>query len=541
MRLALTAAAVGAFACLPVGALIAIALQGSAGLWPHLFAYVLPHALRETLVLLAGVGLLVTVIGTTTAWLVSAYDFPGRRFLEWALLLPLAIPTYIIAYAYLDILHPVGAVQGAIRDILGYESPRQFRLPDIRSMWACIMLLGLVLYPYVYLTARAMFLTQAANVIEVSRTLGLKRSAVFFRVALPMARPAIAVGLSLALMETLNDIGASEFLGVKTLTVSIYTTWVTRSDLPAAAQIALAMLTLVMLLVTVERYSRRNQRYVSAAQRPRPIAPIRLNGWAAIAAFFFCLLPVALGFFAPATYLVTSAWKRYQFAGLSPRILQEIWSTVAVSMIATMVVLACGMLLAFTARAQPGRLTEAAARASTLGYAVPGTVLALGLLVPLGWFDRTVAHAATEIFDLSLGLILLGSGGALVLVYTARFMAIATGGMEAGLARIPLSLDHAARTLGQTRSGLFRRVHMPLSKTALVSAGLLVFVDCAKELPATLLLRPLNFETLATHLYGEAARGTYEDASIAALLIVAIGILPVIMLSRVGRPRDEAN
>ncbi|HEV7415846.1 MAG TPA: iron ABC transporter permease, partial [Tianweitania sediminis] len=372
-RWRLGAAVVGAFACLPIAALVTIALQGSEGLWPHMFTHVLPSALHQTLILLVGVGLVVAVIGTTTAWLVSAYDFPGRSILDWALLLPLAVPTYIVAYAYLDILHPVGAVQGLIRDVLGYQSPREFRLPDIRSIWACILLLGLVLYPYVYLTTRAMFLTQAANVVEVSRTLGTDQRAVFFRVALPLARPAIAIGLSLALMETLNDIGASEFLGVKTLTVSIYTTWVTRNDLPAAAQIALAMLVIVVLLILLERYSRRNQRYAAGAQRPRALVPTPLRGLPGFAACLFCLVPVLLGFVAPAAYLLVEAFGRYQFAGISPRIWSEIVNTVSISALATAFILGCGCFLAYSQRSQPGRVTSVAARASTLGYAVPGT------------------------------------------------------------------------------------------------------------------------------------------------------------------------
>ncbi|MFN8680336.1 ABC transporter permease [Paracoccus sp. P2] len=531
----LAAVLIAVLVCLPILSLVLIAFQGSAGLWPHMLAHVLPAALKNTIVLLLGVGVLVTLIGTTTAWMVSAYDFPGRRILEWALLLPLAVPTYIIAYAYLDILHPVGAVQGALRDLLGYSSPREFRLPDIRSMWGCILLLGLVLYPYVYLTTRAMFLTQAANLVEVSRTLGTRRGGVFRQVAFPLARPAIAVGVALALMETVNDIGASQFLGVRTLTASVYSTWVNRSDMAGAAQISLAMLVIVVMLILFERHARRNQRYATAAQKPRVMSPIRLSGWRAAGAFGLCFLPVALGFVGPAIYLVREAWKRISFAGISPRIWAEIVNTVTVSVIATFLVLLCGLTLAYAARAWPGRAMALAARASTLGYAVPGTVLAIGLLIPVGLFDRFWAGSVERLTGAAPGLLLLGSGAALVLAYAARFMAISTGGIEAGFSRISPSLDHAARMLGQNSSGVFRNIHLPLSKTAMASAGLLIFVDCMKELPATLLLRPLNFETLATHLYGEAARGTYEEAAIAALLIVLIGILPVALLSRLGR------
>ncbi|MDS9469952.1 iron ABC transporter permease [Paracoccus sp. MBLB3053] len=525
----------------PVAALLWQATRGSAGLWGHLAAHVLPHAMSQTAILMAGVGLLVAVIGTSAAWLVTAYDFRGRRVLEWALLLPLAVPTYIVAYAYLDLLHPLGPVQSVIRAMLGYESPREFRLPDIRSMPGAILLLSLVLYPYVYLPTRAMFLTQAANLVEVSRTLGTSRREVFRRVGLPLARPAIAVGVSLALMETLNDIGASEFLGVRSLTISIYTTWVTRSDLPGAAQISIAMIALVVMLVSLERWARRRQRYTVSAQRARPFSPRRLSGKAAFAAFAAGAIPVVLGFLTPALYLAVEAWKRFQFAGLSDRLLIEARNTFVLSAVATLIVLICGLTVAYASRAFPHRAMQVVQRVSTLGYAMPGTVLALGILISVGALDRLIDRSAREWFGFSAGLVLIGSGLALGYAYLARFLAISVGSVEAGLSRIPRSYDHAARALGQDMSGTLRHVHLPLSKAALAAAGLLVFVDCMKELSATLLLRPLNFETLATHLYGEASRGTYEEAAIAALAIVLVGILPVVLLARIGRNDQERN
>ena len=531
----LAAILIAALVATPILALLWQALQGSSGLWPHLLAYVLPQAFLQTGMLLVGVGILVTILGTSTAWLVTAYDFPGRRLLEWALLLPLAVPTYIIAYAYLDLLHPIGWVQTTIRAALGYTSPRDLRLPDIRSMAGCIVLLGFVLYPYVYLTTRAMFLTQAANLVEVSRTLGTKRNQVFWKVALPLARPAIAVGVSLALMEALNDIGASEFLGVKTLTVSVYTTWVTRSDLPGAAQIALVMLSLAVALVSVERWARRRQRYSSSAQKARSFAPHRLGPVSGLAALALGLIPVFIGFVAPASYLAVEAWKRFRFAGLSPRLLSETVNTVTLSAIATLAVLLFGVVVAYAARSLPGRITAALQRISAIGYAMPGTVLAIGILVPVAALDRMIDQTALDWLGASTGLLLIGSGTALGYAYVARFLAIAVGSLEAGFSRLPRSFDHAARSLGQNVTGTFRHVHLPLSKPFLAAAGLLVFVDCMKELSATLLLRPLNFETLATHLYGEAARGTYEEAAIAALAIVIVGTLPVIVLARIGR------
>lgn len=520
----------------PVLGLAWAASDGSAGLWAHLWANVLPTALLNTGLLLLGVGVLVGVLGTGSAWLVTAFAFPGRKMLAWALLLPLAVPTYIAAFAYLDVLHPLGPVQGLIRDLLGYDSPRQFRLPDIRHLAGCIVLLGFVLYPYVYLTTRALFMTQAAGLLEAARSLGATPLQVFWRVALPLARPAIAVGVALALLETLNDIGASEFLGVQTLTVSIYTTWVSRGDLAGAAQIALAMLAVVALLLTLERYGRRRQRYASVL-RPRPLQPQQLRGAPALLALLLGLLPVLLGFAVPAAYLLWEAAERLQVAGISPQLLVALWNTLRVALLATVVAMVLGLLVAWALRLAQSRRRRALAvtssRIAVLGYAIPGTVLAIGLLLPLGALDA-MASSLLELAGSQPRLLLMGSVSVLVLAYTLRFLAVSVGGIESGLARIPLSLDQAAANLGEGASGMLRRVHLPLLRPALAAAALLVFVDTMKELSATLVLRPMNFETLATWLYAEAARGTYEEGAVAALLIVVSGLLPVILLARAG-------
>ncbi|MGE8656649.1 MAG: ABC transporter permease [Achromobacter sp.] len=525
------AALIGLAVLAPVLTLVWWALGGDLSHWRHLATYVLPQALANTAALLAGVGVLVTLLGTGSAWLVTAYEFPSRRALTWALLLPLAVPTYIIAFAYLDLLHPIGPIQSGIRALLGYDSPRQFRLPDLRSIQGAIFVLGFVLYPYVYLSTRVMFMTQAASLLEAARTLGAGRYAVFFRVALPLARPAIVVGVSLALLETLNDIGASEFLGVQTLTVSVYTTWVTRSDLAGAAQIALTMLAIVIGLILLERHGRKRQRYANT-QRMRPMQPRRLRGAAALLAAVLGWIPVIVGFAAPALYLVVETYKRLHLVGgVSDQLLNGLGNTLIVALSATVVTLLCGLIVAWAGRTlresagfNPGR---ACARVASLGYAVPGTVLAIGLLTPFVWIDTAVA----KVFG-GTGLFLMGSMAALVCAYAIRFLAISTGALEAGLARIPPSLEQASRLLGENSAGTLRRVHLPLLRPALAASALLVFVDAMKELPATLLLRPMNFDTLATWLYAEAARGTYEEGAVAALAIVLAGLLPVILLAR---------
>lgn len=518
----------------PVATLLWHALHGSFEHWAHLAQYVLPVALRNTALLLAGVCILVSCLGVGSAWLVTAYDFPTRRVLSWALLLPLAVPTYIIAFAYLDLLHPIGPIQTLVRDILGYDSPRQFRLPDIRSLPGAVFLLGFVLYPYVYLTTRIMFSSQAASLLEAGRILGETRRSVFFRIALPMARPAIAVGVSLALLETLNDIGASEFLGVQTLTVSIYTTWVTRSDLAGAAQISLAMLVLVAGLILLERHGRRHQRY-ALTQRSRPLRPQTLSPARSLLAALLGWTPIVIGFVAPALYLLNETVKRLGSTGqLSSQLISSAVNTVSVSLSATLLTILCGLLVVWVARPsrRPSALFGIAARFSTIGYAIPGTVLAIGLLTPFVLVDGLFNHILSLFSRISPQLWLTGSFTALVIAYAIRFLAISVGGLEAGLARIPPSLEQSSRLLGETSAGTLRRVHLPLLRPAIGAAALLVFVDAMKELPATLLLRPVNFETLATWLYAEAARGTYEEGAIAALGIVLAGLLPVILLAR---------
>ncbi|GAB7532177.1 iron ABC transporter permease [Pseudomonas sp. 3A(2025)] len=515
----------------PVAALLWHAFAGDVAHWQHLLNNVVPIALRDTLILLAGVGVVVTLLGVGSAWLLTAYDFPGKALLGWALLLPLAVPTYIMAYAYLDLLHPIGPVQSTLRALLGYSSPREWRLPDVRNMTGAILILGFVLYPYVYLTLHAMFLTQAANLIEAARTLGARRQEVFRRIVLPLARPAWAVGLSLALLETLNDIGASSFLGVKTLTVSVYTAWTARSDLAAAAQIALTMLVVIIGLILMERKGRARQRFANT-QKMQPMRPRTLHGPAALLALALGLIPVLIGFVIPAAYLCVQAWKRLdQSAGVSRALLDSLYNTLLVASLATIMTVCAGLMIAWAGRTlresawrQPAR---GFARVGSLGYALPGTVLAIGLMTPA----MLIEHLLGGLLGTQT-LFLMGSTGLLIIAYCIRFLAIPIGAVEAGLTRVPASIEQAARTLGEHPGATLRRVHLPLLRPALAASALLVFVDTMKELSATLLLRPLDFDTLATRLYAEASRGTYEEGAIAAILIVLAGLLPVVLLAR---------
>lgn len=531
--LLLASGLVALFVLLPLLALAGIAARGSGDMWPHLIATVLPDALAETGLLILGVGVVTLVVAVPCAWLVATCTFPGRSVLEWALLLPLAVPGYIVAFSYLDVLHPLGPVQEALRAVLGIDSPRGLRLPDVRSTGGCILVLSAVLYPYVYLSARASFVLQSAAALEVARTLGASRWRAFLRIGLPLARPAIVAGLTLVLLEVLGDIGASEFLGVRTLTVSIYSTWVNRSNLPGAAQIALVMLALVLGLILLERWARRARRFVATGSA-RPQAPLRLTGLKGIAAAAFCALPVALGFLGPLLHLSISAVRRMAETGFPTRILGEAATTAALAAATVALALGLGLVVALGQRLTRAPLASGFARVASLGYAVPGTVLAVGLLSPLASFDNMLDAAMKQSFGFSTGLLLSGSGAALVMALAIRFLAIPVGGIEAGCAKLSPHLDMAARSLGSTQPRTVRRVLLPLLRPALATAALLVFVDAMKELPATLLLRPLGLETLATHVYGEAARGTYEDGALAALVILLVGLGPVILLARMS-------
>jgi iron(III) transport system permease protein len=375
---------------------------------------------------------------------------------------------------------------------------------------------------------------QSASLLETGRTLGLTRGQAFVRIALPLARPAIALGLSLALMEALNDIGASEFLGIRTLTVSIYSTWVTRSDLAGAAQIALAMLAVVVGLVLLERWARRHQRYANDAQHPRPIVRARLSAPASLAALLLAATPVVIGFAIPFVHLALAAIERVQLSGLPPSIFVSLRSTVIFAASATLTASVIGLAVAYAVRRFSQSRATAIVTLASIGYATPGTVVAIAILPTVTGLDRAIDGGAQMLTGVGTGLLLLSSGIGVVYAYFVRFLAIAVGGAESALQKLPRTLDDAAATLGAPPRERLWYIHLPLIHRALAASAALIFVDCMKELPATLLLRPLGVETLATLLYGDAARGTYEHGAIAALVIVSVGLLPVWLLSRLA-------
>ncbi len=520
---------VAAVMALPLATIVYLALSPAAGVWPHLMRTVLPGALADTLLVLAGVSGLTLVFGTGTAWLVTMYRFPGRALIDRLLVLPLAIPTYIAAYCYVELLDFSGPLQSALRAVFGWHTVKDYWFPDVRSLSGAIIVLSAVLYPYVYLSARASFVQQSICVLEVARTLGQTPAGAFWRVALPLARPALAAGLALALMECMNDLGAVQYLGVQTLTVSIYATWLQRSSLGGAAQIALVALLFVLALMLAERWGRGRGQYHHTTGRYRSIPFSDLEGWRAFAATGFCALPFAAGFVLPLSMLLLQAAAHVSDA-LAAGFWRAVANSIGVAVAAAVVTVALGLMLAYARRVAPNLFVRGAVRAAGLGYALPGTVLALGLLIPLAAFDNGLDALLRRWLGVSTGLLLSGSLFVVILAYVIRFLAVSLSALEAGFARVSPNLDAAARALGETAFTALWRVHMPLLVPVLGAAALLVFVDAMKELPATLLLRPFNFETLATHVYAYAALEQFENATLGALTIVLIGLLPVLLL-----------
>ncbi|GIL38891.1 ABC transporter permease [Roseiterribacter gracilis] len=508
--------------------------------WEHLVDTVLGVYVINTVLLALCVGAGTLLLGVSSAWLVTMCRFPLSRHLNWVLLLPLAMPTYLSGYAYTDLLQFTGPVQTALRALTGWQHG-DYWAPEIRSLGGAAIVMSLVLYPYVYLLARAAFLAQSVCVLEAARTLGRSPWRGFVEVALPLARPAIVGGLALALMETLADFGTVSYFGVDTFTTGIYRTWFAMGEPVAATQLAALLMLCVFTVLVFERASRGPARFDHTTQRWQTLPGYRLRGLAALGAFTACLLPPLLGFAVPAAHLAKLAWEEGDQLRLTAFV-DLATNSLTLAALGAVVTTAAAVILAYGLRLAPAKPVRWAARLATLGYAIPGSVIAVGLLVPFAYFDNTIDSWARASFGLSTGLMLTGGMFALLFAYLVRFLAVAANAMESGLGKVSPSLDAAARTLGRGPTRTLFFIHLPIVWGSVLTALLTVFVDVMKELPATLIVRPFNFETLATRVYRLASDERLGEASTASLLIVAVGLVPVILLSRAvaaSRPGTE--
>ena len=517
----------------PILSVLVTALTPGGGSWLHLSRTVLPDLLVNSVLLAVLVGVMAAVMGAVAAWLVAACAFRGRVLLEVALLLPLAMPAYVCGYAYVWLLDVAGPVQTTIRDMTGLRWG-EYWFPEIRSLSGAALMLAAVLYPYVYLLCRGAFLTQSVCLLEASRTLGHGLPRTFLHVALPMARPALAGGVALVLMETLADFGTVQHFAVRTFTTGIYDAWFGLADRPAAAQLAASLMGLVALLLLLERVSRGGRRFHTTTTRSPPLRPVQLTGWKEWAAIAACAVPVLLGFVVPAGTLLAlmlEAGNPFE----ARRVVPYAVNSLTLAAIAAVLAVLVAALLAWAQRLHPSPVRATANRVASLGYAVPGSVIAVGALVPFAVFDNALDAWMRASFGISTGLLLSGSIAALVFAYLVRFLGVALSAVESGLTRIKPSLFAAARVLGRKPGAAVREVELPLAKGALLTAAVLVFVDTMKELPATLIVRPFDFDTLAVRVHNLASDERLAEASTAALLIVAVGLLPVVGLVRAMR------
>ena len=513
----------------PIIVVVASVGGDSEGVWRHLVETRLAIYLKNTVVLAVGVSLICLVIGVVCAWAVTLCQFPGKQFFSWALLLPLAVPTYLIAYAYTDLLQFSGPLQTWLREFFGWTRG-EYWFPDVRSLPGAIVMLSAVLYPYVYLAARAAFVEQSVCVLEASRTLGMNPWRSFFRVALPLARPSVAAGLLLVVMETIAEFGAVDYCAVDTFATGIYRTWMAHGSITGAAQLSSCLLMIILAVVVLEKFLRRRARHYQMTYRYRELPTWHLRGWSCSLAIFVCSMPILVGFILPATLFAYKAW---QFGDpQSSELLKLGTHTFSLAVVASLLAVALALIIAYGKRLRSTPVMNLSAIVAGLGYAVPGGVIAIGILIPLVWFDQQLADFLQSLFRKPIPLLLSGTVVAMIFGYQVRFMAVALNVTDSGLARIRPSLDDAARTLGASGARTLMRVHLPLIYGSLLAAVLLVFVDVAKELPATLILRPFDFDTLAVRVYQLASQERLAEASTGALAIILVGLIPVILISR---------
>ena len=522
------------FIAIPLLSVSILALNPSGDIWHHLLTTVLSRYVMTTIGLMVGVGIGTLLIGTCTAWLVTLCRFPGRRIFEWALLLPLAMPAYVVAYVYTDVFEFAGPVQALLRNIFGWESSRDYWFPEIRSLGGAIIVMTLTLYPYVYLLARVAFVQQSVCILEVSRTLGKTAWQSFFSIALPSARPSLFIGVSLVLMETLNDFGTVDFFAVETLTAGIFDVWLNLNNLSGAAQLAVIALCFVLLLLWAERKSRSNQRFHNTSTKYQALPSYQLKRAKMFGAVILCVLPIGFGFILPSCVLGYYALGFYE-ESISRDFYSILSNSLVLSSLSAILSVSAGIFLAYGVRLKESTLLKLAARFASIGYAVPGAVLAVGVLIPMGKVDVVIQGFMRNVFGISTGLLFSGTIAAVSYGYLTRFLALSYGTVEASLMRITPNMDGAARTLGLGPMKTLERIHLPLIRGGILAAAILVFVDTMKELPMTIILRPFNFETLATHVHQLASDELLEESALGSLSIVAAGLLPVIYLSRTIR------
>lgn len=524
---------IAALVLLPILAVVWFAVTPTDNIWPHLLRTTLPRYLSNTLILMGSVGVITAAVGAGAAWLVVMYRFPGRQWLQWALLMPLAVPAYVGAYALVDLLEYAGPVQTTLRELFGWTRPTDYWFPAIRTRWAAVLVLSASLYPYVYLLARAAFREQSGAGYEVARALGVGPLGRFWRVGLPLARPAIAAGCAVAMMETVNDFGTVDYFAVQTLTTGIFTTWLQGGNLGGAAQISILVLGLIVLLVTLEKISRRRSRFFTSARGQRPVEAAALTGFGKWIATLACLIPLTLGFILPVVVLSSHAFNAGQW--VDPGLIRAFTHTLVVGGVAAVLTVIGGVLMVYGVRLSGKSLPRLLMPVTAIGYAAPGAVLGLGILVPLAVFDNKLADGVLALTGWDPGLLLTGTAAALVIAYVVRFFGIAQGAADAALGRVSPSLPMAARSLGQTAGGVLKQIYLPLVRASVGSTLLLVFVDCVKELPATLLLRPFNYNTLATRVHEKASLENLTQAAPAALVITLVGLCAVALLARANR------
>ncbi len=526
---------------IPTATIIASLFIPNQEIWQHLYQTILDEYLINSFVLASGVGIITVVLGVSTAWLVTMYQFPMSAVFKYALLLPMAFPAYIVAYTYTGILDVSGPFQEWIRMTfeVGYG---EYWFPEIRSMQGAIFVMSLVLYPYVYLLTRAALLEQSICVLEVARTLGCRPLNVFIRVALPLLRPAIIVGLSLVLMEALADYGTVQYFGVNTFTTGIFRTWFAYDNSLGATQLSACLLSLIIILIYVEQYSRKQSKYFHSSNRYSKIIAKKLHGSHAWLTMLYCLLILILGFLLPLFFIIQWSFITYHQV-IDEEFVRLVWNSFVLAITTAVIAVVVSLFLVYGKRRYKGFIMPTILKILSYGYAVPGVIIAAGVMTPVVWFDKNLNVVVKQLLNLEIGLIFSSGVSILVFAYLVRFLAISLNTLDTSIQKIKPSIDEATMSLGFRSFSMIKKIHIPMMKSGLLTALLMIFVDVLKELPATLILRPFNFNTLAVKTYELANEERLYDAAIPSLAIVLVGLIPVIILSlsiNRSRPGDHA-